>query len=98
MTMMPVAVPVPVMMMPVHLGGELFRALLHRLRGSRIDQRYRACTLNWCGHEEKRANSCQAQNFRSVHLNLLKIFGYSLAPHRRSSIRSDARKELEWMT
>ena len=92
MTMVPAVAPTPVMMMPVHLGGELLRVLLHRLRGTGTNQRYRACTLNWCCHGEKRANSCQAQNFRSVQLNLLKIFGYSLAPHRRSSVRSDARK------
>jgi hypothetical protein len=71
--MMPVAM-MPVMMMPAHLGGELLGTLLNWCGNARIDQRYRVCALNWCRQHQKCANGHQTQNFRSVHLNLLRIF------------------------
>jgi hypothetical protein len=78
MPMVP-AVVVPVMMvMPVHLGGELLRILHNRAGRTGIDQRDSLCTLSRRSHNEQRSKSRQAQNFRSVHINLLKIFGYSL--------------------
>ena len=80
-TVVPPMVPamMPMMMpMPTHLGGRQLRILLHRCSSARIDQRHRLRTSDRSCHDEKRADSRQAQNFRSVHINLLKIFGYSL--------------------
>jgi hypothetical protein len=70
--MMPMMM-MPVMMMPVRLGGELLGIFLNRCGNAGIDQRYRACALNWCGQHQEGANSRQAQNFGSVHPNLLEI-------------------------
>jgi hypothetical protein len=67
---MPMVVPpmVPVMMpMPTHLGGRQLRILLHRCSSAWIDQRHRLRASDWSCHDENRADSRQAQNFRSVH-------------------------------
>ena len=69
-TVVPPMVPamMPMMMpMPTHLGGRQLRILLHRCSSARIDQRHRLGTSDWSCHNEKRADSRQAQNFRSVH-------------------------------
>jgi hypothetical protein len=87
MPMVPAMV-VPVMMvMPTHLGGELPRILLNRAGRTGIDQRDRACTLSRRSHNEQRSNSRQAQNFRSVHINLLNFLDTRFASYRRSSPR-----------
>jgi hypothetical protein len=69
-TVVPPMVPamMPMMMpMPTHLGGRQLRILLHRCSSARIDQRHRLRTSDRSCHDEKRADSRQAQNFRSVH-------------------------------
>jgi hypothetical protein len=87
MPMVPVVV-VPVMMvMPVHLGGELLRILHNRAGRTGIDQRDSHCTLSRRSHNEQRSKSRQAQNFRSVHINLLKFLDTRFAPYRRSPPR-----------
>jgi hypothetical protein len=75
MAVMPAAMPPVVpMMMPVRLGGELPRIFLNRAGSARIDQRNRLRTLNRSRRGQKGANSRHAQNFRSVHISLLKFF------------------------
>jgi len=83
---------VPVMMVvPAHFGREVFRILLNSARRTGIDQRHCLGALDWSRHDKKRANSRQAQNFRSVHINLLKFFRI-LALRRTADLRRDAFK------
>ena len=101
---MPTVVPamVPMMMpMPTHLGGRQLRILLHRCSGARIDQRHRLRTSDWSCHDEKRADSRQAQNFRSVHSS--SPSPQVISRQRRAAAllqlpRRDAEKNLERVT
>jgi len=66
-TMAPASMPA-VMMMPAHLGRQLPGVILHRCRGTRIDQRHRTCTLDRRSHHQDCGDRRKTQNFRPVHL------------------------------
>ena len=99
---MPVAVAmptmVPMMMVPTHLSGLQLSILLHRCRGTGIDQRHCLRTSDRSRHDKKRADGHEAQNFRSVHQVLLHIKGFHASAVRLPLLqlpRRDAAKILE---
>lgn len=99
--MMPMMVPV-VMPVPTHLSCRQLRILSHRYRGARIDQRHRLRAADRRRHDEKRADSRQAQNFRSVHSSSPSPQGIFtsalLQPPLLQLLRRDADENLESVT
>jgi hypothetical protein len=53
-----------VVMVIVHLGHHLFRAVLDRQGGARIDQRQRLRSFGRSGQSQKCAECCKTQNSR----------------------------------
>jgi hypothetical protein len=58
------------MAMPAHLGRRP-RFVLHRPRGTWIDQRHRLRALDRSGENEQRSSGRKAEHFQGLHFGLI---------------------------
>src|SRR5882757_5654873 len=67
----PVTVIAPMVMAPVHLGGDVLGVILHRGGGAGTGQRQCLGALGWSGQDQQRANGSKPQKSCHVHICIL---------------------------